>query len=250
MKFILGKKMNMTQRFNDAGVVPVTVVTAGPCTVTYVKGGKDGYRAIQVGFDETKKKITKSLAGHLKGLSHFKLLREFRTDAEAKRGQRLSVGMFRPGDLVQVTGVSKGKGFQGVVKRHHFSGSPKTHGHKDQHRMPGSIGATEPKHVFRGTRMGGHMGADTVTVKNLEVIEVDEAKNLLYIKGAVPGARNAMLAIAGEGEPVFVDPASLAIAATTESPVTIETPEMPATGGENTETQEQAQQTDHEEEKK
>ncbi|MBI4090605.1 MAG: 50S ribosomal protein L3 [Candidatus Komeilibacteria bacterium] len=208
MKFILGKKLQMTQRFNDTGVVPVTVVSAGPCTVTYVKGEKDGYRAIQIGFETSRKKLTKSLEGHLKDLAHFKFLGEFRTDAEAKRGQMLSVGMFKPGDTVQVTGVSKGKGFQGVVKRHHFSGSPKTHGHKDQLRMPGSIGATEPKHVLRGTRMGGHLGADQVTVKNLEVVEVDEAKNLLYLKGAVPGAYHAVLAISGEGEAVFGEPAA------------------------------------------
>lgn len=195
----------MTQRFNDKGVVPVTVVSAGPCTVTQVKGEKDGYRAIQIGFEETKKKLTKSLEGHLKGLAHFKILGEFRTEAAAERGQMLSVGMFKSGDIVQVTGISKGKGFQGVVKRHHFSGSLKTHGHKDQLRMPGSIGATEPKHVFRGTRMGGHMGSDQVTIKNLEVVEVDEAKNLLYLKGAVPGAYRANLAISGEGDAVFMD---------------------------------------------
>lgn len=211
MKFILGKKLHMTQRFNDKGVVPVTVVSAGPCTVTYVKGEKDGYRAIQIGFAETKKKLTKSLEGHLKGLAHFKILSEFRTDTAAERGQTLSVGMFKPGDAVQVTGISKGKGFQGVVKRHHFSGSLKTHGHKDQHRMPGSIGATEPKHVFRGTRMGGHMGSDQVTVKNLEVVEVDETKNLMYLKGAVPGAYHAILAISGEGDAVFMDAVAAAV---------------------------------------
>ena len=205
VKVILGKKLHMTRRFGEFGVVPVTVVAAGPCIVAQVKNGRDGYRAIQIGFDATKKKLLKPLAGHLKGLGNFRYLREFRMDADAKPGQRITVAQFKPGDRVRVTGVSKGKGFQGVVKRHHFSGAPKSHGHKDQLRMPGSIGPTEPKHVFKGTRMGGRMGGDRVTLRNLEIIDIDEKENLLFIRGAVPGARQSLLAISGEGETLFLD---------------------------------------------
>ncbi len=205
MKVILGTKREMTQKWSSSGVVPVTAILAGPCTITQVKGEKDGYHAVQVGFTQTKKKISKPLAGHLKDLAHFKTLREFRMETDAKRGQVATVSAFKVGDTVQVIGIAKGKGFQGVVKRHHFGGSPKTHGHKDQHRMPGSIGATEPKHVFKGTRMAGRMGGQQVTVKNLEIIEIDEKNNLLYVKGAVPGARNGLLAISGEGDMTFVD---------------------------------------------
>lgn len=224
MKVILGTKKEMTQKFTDAGVVPVTVVSAGPCTVTQVKGAKDGYQAIQLGFRETKKKISNSVKGHLKGLAMFHTLREFRTTDSAERGKTITVGTFKVGDTVQVIGIAKGKGFQGVVKRHHFGGSPKTHGHKDQLRMPGSIGATEPKHVFKGTRMAGRMGGQQVTVKNLEIVEIDEQNNLLYIKGAVPGGRNALLAISGEGELVFTEPQQEAAdtAVTEETPVAVE----------------------------
>lgn len=206
MKVILGKKLQMTQRFNAQGVVPVTVIQAGPCTVTQVRGEKEGYRAIQIAFGPSKR-ISKPLAGHLKSLGNFRYLREFRMESNAVRGQTFTVSIFKPGDKVKVTGLAKGKGFQGVVKRHHFSGSPKTHGNKDQLRMPGSIGPTEPKHVFKGTRMAGRMGGQRVTVKYLEVVAVDEAKHLLYVKGAVPGGRNSLLAISGEGEMVFAQPA-------------------------------------------
>ena len=195
----------MTQRFGEHGVTPVTVVTAGPCTVTQVKGDKDGYHAVQVGFDPARKARSKPLTGHLKGLGNFRYLREFRTEAAAQPGQTFSVSVFKPGDIVKVTGTSKGKGFQGVVKRHHFHGSPKSHGHKDQLRMPGSIGATEPQHVFKGTRMAGRMGGEQVTVSNLEIVDVDEKQNLLFIKGAIPGPANGLLAISGDGEMVFID---------------------------------------------
>lgn len=215
----------MTQKWSESGVVPVTAILAGPCTITQIKGEKDGYQAIQVGFYETKKKVTKSIAGHLKGLAHFRTLREFRMTTDAKRGQLATVAAFKVGDMVQVIGIAKGKGFQGVVKRHHFGGSPKTHGHKDQHRMPGSIGATEPKHVFKGTRMGGRMGGQQVTIKNLEIIEIDEKNNLLYVKGAVPGARNGLLAISGEGDMTFVD----AIAADAPSAEVVVEAEVAAT---------------------
>lgn len=194
----------MSQKFAGDSVVPVTVVHAGPCTVTQVKGEKDGYRAIQLGF-EKKGKVSKSLVGHFGDLGPFRYVREFRMEADARRGQLLTVAMFKPGDHVKVTGISKGRGFQGVVKRHHFAGSPKSHGHKDQLRMPGSIGSTEPKHVFKGTRMAGRMGGERVSVRNLEIVEVDAQNNLLYLKGAVPGARNSLLLISGEGDLVLID---------------------------------------------
>lgn len=203
MKFILGKKIEMSQKFKESGeVVPVTVVQAGPCVITAIKTeDKDGYKAVQVGYGE-KKKISKPLLGHLKNLGKFSSLREFRVvdTKEMKVGDKFDVGVFEAGDKVKVTGISKGKGFQGVVKRHHFHGSPASHGHKDQLRHSGSIGAGGVQNVFKGMRMGGQMGADQVTIKNLEVVEIDKEKNLLYLKGAVPGGRNSFLMISGEGE--------------------------------------------------
>lgn len=203
MKFILGKKIEMTQRFREnSEAVPVTVLAAGPCVVTQVKDKeKDGYNAVQLGF-EIKRKVSKPLQGQLKGLDNFRYLREFRIGKEMtlKRGDKITVAVFKSGDRVGVTGVSKGKGFQGVVRRHGFAGSPASHGHKDQLRMPGSIGATDAARVFKGTRMAGQMGGGQATVKNLEVIEVDEKNNLLFIKGAVPGARHNLILISAEGE--------------------------------------------------
>lgn len=202
-KFILGRKLNMTQKFlADGRLAPVTVVEAGPCTVIQVKSdkSKDGYNAIQVGFS-AKARINKPLAGHLKGLSNFRYLKEFRLDNvdNFARGKVFDVSSFSAGDNLEVTAISKGRGFQGVVKRHGFAGSPASHGHKDQLRMSGSVGATDPARVFKGTRMGGRMGSDTVTVKNLELVEVDTTNNLLYIKGAVPGSRNALVTIWSDG---------------------------------------------------
>ena len=206
-KFILGKKVEMTQKFMENGdVAPVTIVNAGPCTVTQVKGDKEGYSAVQVGFG-FRKKINKPLKGHLKKLENFRYLREFRLDKtdNFEVGKVFDVSTFEIGDILAVSAVSKGKGFQGVVKRHGFKGSPATHGHKDQHRMPGSIGATGPARVFKGTRMGGRMGTDMTTVKNLEIIDIDKENNLLYIKGAVPGARNSLVSIITDGDIVFVE---------------------------------------------
>lgn len=213
-KFILGRKLNMTQKFlEDGKVVPVTVVEAGPCTVTQVKGEKDGYNAVQVGFG-TKRKANKPMAGHLKGLpvspaggDNFRYLKEFRVDSSEnfEKGKIFDVTTFQAGDILKITATSKGKGFQGVVKRHGFAGSLATHGHKDQHRMPGSIGATDAARVFKGTRMGGRMGGDTTTVTNLELIEIDNDKNLLYIKGAVPGARDGLVIIQANGDLTFVE---------------------------------------------
>ena len=195
MKFILGKKLNMSQEFGLEGkVIPVTVIQAGPCLVTQVKTNvKDGYQAVQIGFFE-KKKLNKPLTGHLKNLPKFRYLKEFKVEEinDIEVGKEIRVN--------KVTGVSKGKGFQGVVKRHGFHGSPASHGHKDQLRMPGSIGTTDPARVFKGKRMAGRMGTDQVTISNLEIVKVDIDNNLLYIKGAVPGARNGLVLISGPGE--------------------------------------------------
>jgi len=198
MKFILGKKIEMSQRFDEEGsVTPVTLLEAGPCKVTQVKTKeKDGYEAVQIGFG-LKKKNNKPLAGHLKDLENFRDLVEFKVDkiAEYVRGQEISLANFVKGDKVVITGVSKGKGFAGVVKRHHFHGHPKTHGHKDQLRMPGSIGAGGVQRVFKGVRMGGRMGGEQITIKNLKVVEVDSQNNIIALKGAVPGARGALVLI-------------------------------------------------------
>lgn len=203
MKFILGKKIEMSQKFQANGeVAPVTVVQAGPCTIVAVRTEeKDGYNAVQVGYGE-KKKLGKSRLGHLKNLGSLKYLREFRVAKveDFKVGDKFDVGMFEAGDRVKVTGISKGKGFQGVVRRHHFHGSPASHGHKDQLRMPGSIGAGGVQNVFKGTRMGGQMGNQQITTSNLEIVDIDKDNNLLYIKGSVPGGRNSFLMISGEGE--------------------------------------------------
>lgn len=197
MKFILAKKIEMSQVFRpDGTVVPVTLVQAGPCVVTQVKtGDTDGYAAVQVGFLSAKK-LNQPEAGHQKDLAPMRVLREFRVDDPSafKRGDKIDATVFAPGDEIDVTGVSKGKGFQGVVKRHHFHGHPTSHGHKDQERMPGSSGAGGVQHVLKGTRKPGHMGNDTVTVKNLEVVEVRDG-GILAVKGAVPGARNAIVEI-------------------------------------------------------
>lgn len=197
MKFILAKKLEMSQVFQpDGTVIPVTLVQAGPCTITQVKTkDQDGYVAVQLGF-EPAKKLAKPQAGHLKDLPQFKVLREFRLDDTSglERGQAVEAAAFATGDTVEITGTSKGKGFQGVVKRHHFHGHPSSHGHKDQQRMPGSIGAGGVQKVMKGRRMAGRMGGETVTVKNLKVVEIRD-NGILAIKGAVPGARNSIIEI-------------------------------------------------------
>lgn len=201
---MIGRKIGMTQLFRDDGEVVVTAIEAGPCVVTQVKTeAKDGYNAVQLGFGEAKR-VNSPQKGHLKGTGQFRYLREFGVDdiSSVQVGQRVDVDMFKPGDLVDVTGVSKGKGFAGVVKRHHFAGGPKTHGQSDRHRAPGSVGATTfPGRVLKGTRMAGRMGNKRVTVRNLKVIEVDTARHLLLVKGAVPGSRKGLLLIrkAGRG---------------------------------------------------
>lgn len=201
MKFIIATKGKMTQEFAEDGtVIPVTVLHAGPVVVTQVKtDDTDGYSAVQVGFGTRKEKnVSKSVRGHLKDLGTFKVLKEFRTegsDATYERGQELTVEQFEAGQKVDATGTSIGRGFAGVVKRHGFAGSPATHGHKDQHRMPGSIGAQEPQRVFKGTRMGGQMGNVQRTTKNLEVVSIDASTNELRVKGAVPGAEGGVIFI-------------------------------------------------------
>lgn len=203
MKGILGKKVGMTQVFGEAGgVIPVTVIEAGPCFVTQIKTKeRDGYGAVQLGLEETKpKRLTKGQMGHLQRnkLPPLRHLREIRMDDadQYEEGQKVRVSIFDVGDRVDVTGISKGRGFAGVVKRYGFKGGPKTRGQSDRHRAPGSIGqTTTPGRVYKGKRMAGRMGNERVTVQNLEVVLVDPERNLLAVKGAVPGARNGLLLI-------------------------------------------------------
>ncbi len=189
----------MSRTFREDGTVePVTILQAGPCVVTQVKtDDKDGYRAVQLGFGETKKPVSQPRAGHLKAVGkNLKHLKEFRIDeGEFSTGQVLDVSQFVPGDVVDVTGWSKGKGFQGVVKRHGFHGHPTSHGHKDQARMPGSIGAGGVQHVRKGMRMAGRMGNARVTASHLTVVAVKPETNELLVRGAVPGARNGILLV-------------------------------------------------------
>ncbi len=195
---VIGKKIGMTQLFREDGETVVTAIEAGPCVVTQVKTKeKDGYNAVQLGFGEAKR-LNSPEKGHLKGIGLFKHLREFRVGDVSgfAPGQKVDVDIFKPGDLVDVIGTAKGKGFAGVVKRHHFAGGPKTHGQSDRHRAPGSVGATTfPGRVLKGTRMAGHMGDVRVTVRNLRVVEVDPARHLLLVEGAVPGGRNGLVLI-------------------------------------------------------
>jgi large subunit ribosomal protein L3 len=196
---IVGKKVGMTQVFQDDGaVVAVTAIEAGPCTVTQIKTkAKEGYDAVQLGFGQAKR-INRPQRGHLKKLGLYKHLREFRVEDASKiqLGDSVDVGIFHPGDLVDVTGTSKGRGFAGVVKRHHFAGSSKTHGQSDRHRAPGSIGAgTDPGRVIKGLKMAGHMGDERVTAQKLQVVKADPERNLLLVRGAVPGARNGLLIV-------------------------------------------------------
>ncbi len=197
MSFIIGRKIEMTQKFKDDGtVVPVTLIRAEPNVVTQVKTlASDGYVSVQVG-TEVEKDLNKPEAGHVKDLPLVSLLREFRVDpGEMKRGDLMTVEAFAPGVHVDVVGVSKGRGFAGVVKRHLFHGKRATHGTKDQERMPGSIASQRQGKVIKGQRMGGHMGTDRVTVKNLEVIAVDAAAQVIALKGAIPGARGGLVLI-------------------------------------------------------
>jgi len=203
--------MQMTQIWANDKVMAVTPVLAGPCTVTQVKTKEtDTYDALQVAFGNRKEKnIKKPQIGHFKaaGVKPTKV-RELRaTVKDAKVGDVITVGTFEAGDTIDVTGTSKGKGFQGVVKRHHFAGGRKSHGNKDQLRMGGSVGAKGPAHIFKNMKMPGRMGNERVTVKNLEIVKIDEENNLLFVKGAVPGAINGFVIIKGQGELKFNIPA-------------------------------------------
>ncbi len=197
---LLGRKLGMTQVFDSTGKIhAVTVVEAGPMVVTQVKTVvKDGYDAVQVGYGE-RKKLNKPMRGHLKAAgTNARLVKEFRSPAasEYNVGDKIGLELFTEGDLVHVTGTSRGRGFAGGVRRHNFHGGPKTHGQSDRHRAPGSIGSgTTPGRVLKGQRMAGHMGAVQVTSKNLRVIAKDEGKGLLLIEGAVPGATNGTVRV-------------------------------------------------------
>ena len=201
MKGLIGKKVGMTQLFDDAGrAVPVTVIKAGPCYVTQVRTvEQDGYNAVQLGFEETKtQRLSGGELGHLKKneLPPLRILREFRTDEEIEEGQTLTVEVFEEGERVDIVGKSKGRGFTGVVKRYGFSGGPKTHGQSDRHRAPGSIGAgSTPGRVFKGKRMPGRMGNDTVTSQNLLISRIDPENNIIAVRGSVPGPKNGLVII-------------------------------------------------------
>ena len=205
MSGLLGKKIGMTSIYDESGrMIPVTVIEAGPCVVTQVRTvEKDGYSAIQLGYDEKKVKNTsKAEQGHFAkaNTTPKKLVREFSRFEEGHRkqlGETLTVDVFMEGEFVDVSGISKGKGFQGVVKRHHFNGvGQATHGQHNRLRKPGSIGARAyPSRVFKGLRMGGQMGNHKVKVTNLQIVKIDASKNLLVVKGAVPGHKNGYLMI-------------------------------------------------------
>ena len=203
MRGLLGKKIGMTRLFDKNGkMVPVTVLEAGPCTISQVKTNeKDGYDAVQVGYlDLSDKHLTKALKGHFDkaNIKPKRMLFEFEKvpGFTYKVGQTFNVGIFNKGDLVRVSGSSKGKGFTGVIKRHNFSRQKKTHGTGHTERAPGSIGqASDPSRVFPGMRMAGRHGNSKVTVENLQIVDIEKSKNLLFLKGAVPGARNGMVVI-------------------------------------------------------
>jgi len=207
MSALLGRKIGMTNVFSPEGkLVPVTVVQVGPCVVTQVKTEEtDGYNAIQLGFDEKPvEKLNKPMAGHLKkaGDKGFRVLREFRTDdvASAEAGNTISVDLFAVGEKVNVSGISKGRGFQGTIKRHGFSRGPETHGSRN-HRKPGSIGNSAwPGKVFKGKKLPGHMGTNRETVKNLTIVDIKHEDNLLLIKGPVPGCKTGLLEVVKAGQ--------------------------------------------------
>ena len=201
-KGLIGKKVGMTQIFDsDGAAIPVTIIEAGPCFVTQVRTPEEeGYAAVQLGFDEVNsKRLTGGELGHLKvnNLPPLRFIREFRAkEPQVKEGEQVTVNLFAIGDHVDVVGTSKGKGFQGGVKRYHFRGGPRTHGASDRERAPGSRSATTtPGRVYKGSRGPGHMGDDRVTAQNLRVVFIDPERNLLGVRGAVPGARGGLLLI-------------------------------------------------------
>jgi large subunit ribosomal protein L3 len=201
-KGLIGKKIGMTQIFDETGAaIPVTIIEAGPCFVTQVRTtSKEGYSAVQLGYAEVKpKRMTNGQLGHLKrnNLSPLRYLHEFRSkETQVEEGEKIVVSIFSVGEHVDVIGTSKGKGFAGGVKRYHFRGGPKTHGQSDRHRAPGSRGSTTtPGRVYKGSRGPGHMGDDRVTAQNLKVELVDAERNLLGVRGSIPGARNGLVVI-------------------------------------------------------
>ncbi|MHC1783913.1 MAG: 50S ribosomal protein L3 [Anaerolineaceae bacterium] len=202
LKGLIGKKIGMTQIFDENGVaIPVTIIEAGPCYVTQVRTAEhDGYSAVQLGFEEAKKsRLTGGQMGHLtrNNLPPLRFLREFRSkDPQVNEGDQVTVSLFAAGEHVDIVGTSKGKGFAGAVKRYHFRGGPATHGQSDRHRAPGSNGSgTTPGRVYKGSHRPGHMGDDRVTAQNLKVVLVDAERNLLGVRGAVPGGRNGLVLI-------------------------------------------------------
>jgi large subunit ribosomal protein L3 len=201
-KGLIGKKVGMTQIFDsDGAAIPVTIIEAGPCFVTQVRTPEtEGYAAVQLGFDEVNsKRLTGGELGHLKrnNLAPLRFIREFRAkEPQVKEGEQVTVNLFTVGDRVDVIGTSKGKGFQGGVKRYHFRGGPRTHGASDRERAPGSRSSTTtPGRVYKGSRGPGHMGDDRVTAQNLRIVFIDPERNLLGVRGAVPGARGGLLLI-------------------------------------------------------
>ena len=202
VKGILGEKLGMTQIFDDTRAIPVTVIKAGPCHIAQVKTTeRDGYSAVQLAFGEiADRKVTKPAQGHFDkhGAEPARHVVELRTDdaSSYEAGQNISVDIFEPGDRTDVIGVSKGKGFAGVMKRHGFSGLGASHGAEKVHRSPGSVGAcATPSRVFKGTRMAGHMGHERVTILNLEVVRADAERNILLLKGAVPGPKGSLVMV-------------------------------------------------------
>lgn len=200
MKFLLGNKIGMTQIFDEKGsAIAVTLIDVSPCTVTQVRTkARDGYDAVQLGFG-AKNKTNKPEKGHVRELGSFAVLKEYRVESttDKKVGDAVDVSMFAEGDAIRVSGTSKAKGFQGVVKRHHFGGGRASHGQKHSEREPGSIGATWPQRVLKGTRMAGRMGGERKTVTGLTVAKIDKEHNILAVKGAVPGRRGTLLEIKG-----------------------------------------------------
>lgn len=196
---LLGKKLGMTQVFDESRLTPVTVIEAGPCRVVTIKTKeRDGYEAVQLSYGEVKeRKLSRAELGHLKKQQApaSRVLREFEKVGDVAVGQSVTVGMFKKGDWVDVVGVSKGKGFQGVVKRHHYAGGPESHGSMF-HRAPGSIGASSyPSRVWKGKTLPGHMGAERVTVQRLKVVDSRPEENLLFVRGAIPGATNGLIVV-------------------------------------------------------
>ncbi|MBN1562111.1 50S ribosomal protein L3 [candidate division KSB1 bacterium] len=204
MRGIIGKKIGMTRLFDDVGnAYGITIIEAGPCYVTQVKSVEnDGYQAIQIGFAEKKEKqATKAEIGHVAaaGLKPFRILKEFRdfeSEKPLEKGVEIKVDIFHEGEKVNVTGVTKGRGFAGVMRRHHFSGGPQTHGQSDRWRAPGSIGSSSwPSRVLKGLRMAGRMGGNNVTMRNVQILKVDAENNIMLLKGAIPGANNSIVFI-------------------------------------------------------